>query len=529
MYSMLMKSVKLVENVKKITYLLILLLLSACSAVGNDLATEQAMQITQNADAIATAIQATVEGDRQTSPRLIVPQDSRTVTDFPITLRWEWTRRLRDNEAFEIRMGQTETSRAVIGYASRSILDITDWVRAHPATDYYWSVQVVVFGADGNIREQISVESDVFHFSTQELLGATPTHPPPKSVQHIRVAQNVNIRFYGQVPIQPNAFNHIVAMTFDETDLYVLTTQGDIYVLRDINGDLLADGAEAVHLEAESDLFEGAMDIVIGDGMMYIYDNGRVSMLSEDGDGDLLRDTLTPIFTDLSTHQLSTTADALLYADGDLYIGTRADTHNATYSSVIVRTNADGTEAEVFATGFHQPAAFTQMPNGDLLMVDNNPTQFDAESFYLAPDELNHLREGIHYGYPLVYGDWIPRGTLTVDIGDPPIALFPPSSTATGLAYGQHIDGREGVFVSLFGTGAPTALARGVNVGHKVVFVPLFPTGEGSYFGTAEDFAVFDNGSLDAPFRPVDVEVGMDNTVYVAEWETGIIYRISDQ
>ena len=501
--------------------------ISACSAVGNDLATEQAIEITQNADFIATAIQETVEADREATLRLIFPQDDRTITDFPINLRWEWIRRLRENEAYEIRIGQTPDTRTVLTYTDTSILDITDWVRAHPATDYYWSVQVVVFGAEGNVRERASVESDVFHFSTQTLLDPTPTLPPANSVQHIRVAQGIDIRFYGQVPVQPNSFNHIVAMTFDASDLYVLTTQGDVYVLRDTNGDLIADDATPVHLEAESDLFEGAMDIAIGDGTLYVYDNGRVSILSEDGDGNLLRDTLTPIFTDLSTHPLELTADGMLFADGFLYVGAKADTRNATYSSVIVRMEPDGANVELFATGFHQPADFTLMPNGELLVVDNSPTQFDDESLYLAPEELNHVRVGVHYGYPLVYGDWIPRGIITVDIGDPPIALFPPSSTATGVAYGTHFDGREGVFVSLFGTGAPTALARGVNVGHKVVFVPLFPTSDDSYFGTAEDFAVFDSGSLDAPFRPVDVEVGMDGAIYIAEWETGIIYRVT--
>ncbi len=57
-----------------------------------------------------------------------------------------------------------------------------------------------------------------------------------------------------------------------------------------------------------------------------------------------------------------------------------------------------------------------------------------------------------------------------------------------------------------------------------VVFVPLTRTDDGTYRGEWEPFAVFNPARN---FRPVDVAVGPDGALYIAEWQTAAVYRVA--
>jgi mono/diheme cytochrome c family protein len=57
-----------------------------------------------------------------------------------------------------------------------------------------------------------------------------------------------------------------------------------------------------------------------------------------------------------------------------------------------------------------------------------------------------------------------------------------------------------------------------------VVFVALDPTEDGGYRGEWDVFAWFRQGS---DYRPIDVIVGDDGALYIAEWTTATVYRVT--
>jgi mono/diheme cytochrome c family protein len=76
----------------------------------------------------------------------------------------------------------------------------------------------------------------------------------------------------------------------------------------------------------------------------------------------------------------------------------------------------------------------------------------------------------------------------------------------------------------LWGTAAPTPQERSLTNGRMVVFVTLNPTPNGSYEGDWKPFAWF-RQSMD--YRPIDVTVGPDGALYIAEWSTATVFRVS--
>jgi mono/diheme cytochrome c family protein len=185
--------------------------------------------------------------------------------------------------------------------------------------------------------------------------------------------------------------------------------------------------------------------------------------------------------------------------------------------------NPDGSDVEVFANGFRNPYDLAFSPDGEIFTADNNPDALDDTLSYLPPEELDYVREGRHYGFPDAYG-FMGAG----EDNEPPIVEFFPSVATAGLTYyaGAQFPSnyRNGVFVALWGTAAPTPQERSLTNGRMVVFVTLNRTDDGGYRGDWEVFALFQQGS---DYRPIDVIVGDDGALYIAEWATATVYRVA--
>jgi glucose/arabinose dehydrogenase len=105
-------------------------------------------------------------------------------------------------------------------------------------------------------------------------------------------------------------------------------------------------------------------------------------------------------------------------------------------------------EIEVFARGLRNAYGFCWDENGHMFATDNGP---DAD----APEELNRIEKGKHYGFPYQFSDWKdkpytytphapPETTFTppvVNLGPAggsdqrPISTFDPHSSPAGLVY----------------------------------------------------------------------------------------------
>lgn len=159
-----------------------------------------------------------------------------------------------------------------------------------------------------------------------------------------------------------------------------------------------------------------------------------------------------------------------------------------------------------------------QQTDGDVqwtLFASENGPDFND-----APDEVNHIRWGHHYGFPEQFG---PVADGAVD-GEPysgPVTPLPAHASANGLAYVTNPawppDYRT-LYVALFGEVFSSDV-----VGHTVDRIALQPVqvgGEETYRGQPSLFIT----GLD---RPLALNTDSSGNLLVADYATGLIYQVS--
>lgn len=185
-------------------------------------------------------------------------------------------------------------------------------------------------------------------------------------------------------------------------------------------------------------------------------------------------------------------------------IGQADDPHPLEAS--ILRFDPDGGLIEAYAHGFRNPYDIAWDANGVLFATDNGHDP-DLESGRTPPDELHQVIPGGEHGYPyfecsLCFG--IPDDVAVIQ----PILELIPHAAVTGLAVYTG-DSQPGYFNDLF-----LVTWSAFEGAQKVVrFSP--DSGESSDFATG--FA-----------QPIDITVGPEGDLYVADFATGLIYRITN-
>jgi hypothetical protein len=162
----------------------------------------------------------------------------------------------------------------------------------------------------------------------------------------------------------------------------------------------------------------------------------------------------TPLFKDLPYNGRSN-GQIALGPDGLLYFQSTGDDLAASTSGLIYTSKPDGTEQKTLARGLKNAYAFAWNPQAGQMYATEIGDDFTVE----VPEELNAIRRGGDYGWPLCYGKQQengPRGgnrNICADT-DVPLAIFPPHSTPTGLAF---FDSR--LIVALWGAQPPRLLS----------------------------------------------------------------------
>ena len=243
---------------------------------------------------------------------------------------------------------------------------------------------------------------------------------------------------------------------------------GDIVILEDVDGD---DVADTMKVFAEN--LDQVAGLVFYGNDLYASALGVILRL-RDTDGDDRADSIEPLIPlyVFGSHRNNAIRvgpdDRLYFAVGSEF---NLEPGDDEYRSTIVQSSLDGTDLIIYVRGLRNAYDVAWNSAGDMFATDNSFDNTDED----PPDELNHIVEGSHYGFPEIGDAMVEQeGTLS------PIIGFVPHSAAQGLDFnfGAQYSGYGGyLFVALYKAG-------------KVVAVALTEEGD-TYRAEAEDFLVF--------------------------------------
>ena len=286
--------------------------------------------------------------------------------------------------------------------------------------------------------------------------------------------------------------------------LYVADIAGDLWVASDNDGD---DKAETITKWADG--FDLLVGVVWYKDELYCASSGKIEAL-RDTDGDGVADARRIVVDNLPSLILQPHSNnGLAFGPDDrLYFGVGSTTdgqfENEPLAASILSVKPDGSDLQVYARGLGNTfdVAFNQ--DGALFGGDNAPSVAPGQEE--APDEFNYLVKGEHYGYPYYFGDppqdGGTRGALV---------SFAPHSVPTGVTFyaGDTYPPayRDSAFVTLWKTG-------------EIAHIEVGRTASGDYLARTTTFG---SGFL----YPIDVITGPDGNLYVADFGTTAIFRIT--
>ena len=319
----------------------------------------------------------------------------------------------------------------------------------------------------------------------------------------ISLPEGFTAKVYGRVEGQPNV------LTFGPDGLlYVATMTGQVYTLDET-------GQATLYVEG----FNAPAGLAFQPGTERLYITSRVVDLNVGGEAEVavIEDgEITPLITGLPCCYVAMhSANGIAFgADGFGYVavGGRADhgeilegpnageqDERQPYEASILRFSPDGTQVETYARGFRNAYDIAWDADGVLFTTDNMPD-------FGPPEEFNRVEPGGEHGYPWFDCDVCYQPPGDVDIV-PPLDTFVAHSSPTGIT--AYLDDEfPGYYNSLFVT-----LWSAFPEAQKIVW--FGPGGEGR-----ADFAT-------GFAAPIDLTVGPDGALYVADWATGIIFRIA--
>ena len=180
-------------------------------------------------------------------------------------------------------------------------------------------------------------------------------------------------------------------------------------------------------------------------------------------------------------------------------------------------------DVEIFARGLRNAYGFCWNDKGELFATDNGP---DAD----APEELNLIERGKHYGFPFQFSNWTrkpyahtpdaPAGLEFVPIAnfgpaaggqaERPLYTFEPHSSPAGMAFlndGFPPDFRGTFVLARFGN----LIQKPRDAGFDLLQVRLRKNSKGIYEASIQ--------TVLAPLgRPLDVHVSGNGRIYVLEY-----------
>jgi Raf kinase inhibitor-like YbhB/YbcL family protein len=321
----------------------------------------------------------------------------------------------------------------------------------------------------------------------------------------------------------------IMAVAPDGTVYLSRRDQGDVLMLRDTDGDGMADGVPVTVANRSN-----AHGLAVHDGKLYLVTVKELFVTDIKTDGTLgPLEMLIGDLPDSGQHPNRTLAfgpDGMIY----LSVGSTCNACNESNpeNATILRLSPDGKTRTIFASGLRNTIGFDWDPaTGELWGFDHGIDYIGDDA---QPEELNKIEAGKKYGWPHVFGDGgiypqsTPPGDMTKD-------EWKAQSVPMVLGYTAHSAPMQMVFASggkfpAEYDGDAFATMRGSwnrkdASGYEIVRID-FEDGKPK---TIEPFVTgfLTDGGKTHIARPVGLAFAKDGSLLMSDDANGVIYRVA--
>lgn len=264
-----------------------------------------------------------------------------------------------------------------------------------------------------------------------------------------------------ELPLQLRNINNVVFAP--DGRLFALGYDGNVYQLRDRDGDGLEESSTLFHDDRNDEIPE-SIGMTWGPGRggkgegLYIASRRRVFFLLDKGDGTGELQIATSGW-DPPTIKGGSSLDAVgiaVDANGDIYFSLSVDAWREPYRidketgrsdynqfserGTIVKLSPDWSQREIVSTGLRFPVSLAINAAGDLFCSEQEGATWlpNGNPF----DELLHIRKGRHYGFPPRHPQYLPGV-----IDEPSVFDYAPQHQSTcGLHFNEPAAGGEKIF-----------------------------------------------------------------------------------
>ena len=364
------------------------------------------------------------------------------------------------------------------------------------------------------------------------VLEPSQLEPTPERIGKLALPEGFAIKVFAKDLVNPR----MIAVADDGTLYVTRRSVGDVVMLRDADGDGVADDTEAERkVVASRPMMHG---IAIDGDTVYLTTVADVYRTTRRADGTL--EPLERIIDDLPEGGQHPNRMVLPGPDGKLYISV-GSTCNACgetnpENATMLRAEPDGSSRTILASGLRNTIGYAFEPDtGELFGMDHGIDWLGDNEQH---EELNRIVAGAQYGWPYIYADGkanpqdYPPNGITMEAwrekSTEPVGLYTPHAAPmqltfyTGDAFPE--DYRGDAYIAMRGSWnrkPPSGyevlridFEEGKPVGFEPFLTGFLMEGEG------------ENG-WGQMGRLAGLAQGPDGALYLSDDTNGVIYRIS--